>query len=263
MTRRHQNQLKINPANNSDTLMLRADPQKYLCRRAGRGGPSVRLPSAASVGTLRYTPPRTVPLAISSRSLLPRKGQFMRMISRRSTLSLVCLAALLGFVAAGAKDKPVPAKPGDFTSATIDFGIVCSDVERSVDFYTQAVGLTELAGFDVPADFGKDSGLTNNQPFHVHVLVAGEGDKATKLKLMDFKNATGKKSDQSFIHSTLGMRYTTIFVKDITVANMRMIAYGTMPLGKGLVEIPDGRFLGLYKDPDGNFIELVGAKAKK
>ncbi len=187
----------------------------------------------------------------------------MRMISRRSTLGLVCLAAVLGFVAAGAKDKPAPVKPGEFTTATIDFGIICSDVERSVDFYTQAVGLTELDGFDVPADFGKDSGLTNDQPFHVHVLVTGEGEKATKLKLMEFKKAPGKKADQSFIHSTIGMRYTTLFVKDINIANMRMIAYGTMPLGKGLVEIPDGRFLGLYKDPDGNFLELVGAKAKK
>ena len=186
----------------------------------------------------------------------------MRISSLRSTLGLACLVTVLGFVAAGAKGKPTPAKPGEFTSTTIDFGIICNDVERSVDFYTQAVGLTEVAGFDVPADFGMDSGLTNNQPFHVHVLVLGDGDKATKLKLMDFKKAPGKKSDQSFIHSTIGMRYTTIYVKDINIANMRMIAYGTMPLGKGLVEIPDGRLLGLYKDPDGNFIELVGPRAK-
>ena len=187
----------------------------------------------------------------------------MRMTSLRSTLGVACLASVLGFVAAGAKEKPAPSKPGDFTTTTIDFGIICSDVERSVDFYTQAVGLTELDGFDVPADFGKDSGLTNNQPFHVHVLVLGEGDKATKLKLMEFKKAPGKKADQSFIHSTIGMRYTTIFVKNIDAANLRMIAYGTMPLGKGVVEIPDGRFLGLYKDPDGNFVELVGARVKK
>ena len=187
----------------------------------------------------------------------------MRISSLRTTLGIACLAAVVGFVAAGAKDKSPPAKPGDFTTTTIDLGIICSDVERSVDFYRQAVGLTELEGFDVPADFGTDSGLTNSQPFHVHVLVLGEGEKATKLKLMEFKKAPGKKADQSFIHTGIGMRYTTIFVKDINIANMRMIAYGTMPLGKGLVEIPDGRLLGLYKDPDGNFIELVGARAKK
>ncbi len=192
----------------------------------------------------------------------------MRLSRSLSAVCVVVCASLLVFVVGGAKDKTkkkelATAAPGEFTTTTIDFGIICSDVERSVDFYTQAVGLKELEGFDVPADFGKDSGLTNNQEFHVHVLVLGEGDKATKMKLMEFKKAPGKKADQSFIHSTLGMRYTTIFVKNIDDANLRMIGYGTMPLGKGLVEIPDGRFLGLYKDPDGNFVELVGPKVKK
>ncbi len=177
--------------------------------------------------------------------------------------SVCSLAVAVSLVAMGAKGKPAASKPGDFAQTTIDFGIICSDVERSVDYYTQAVGLTELEGFDVPAEFGKDSGLTNEQPFRVHVLVAGEAKTATKVKLMDFKKASGKKADQSFIHSTIGMRYTTFFVNDINAANMRMIAYGSMPQGKGLVEIPDGRFLGLYKDPDGNFVELVGPKPKK
>jgi len=169
-------------------------------------------------------------------------------------------AALIALT--GAKEKEVVSKPGDFTSTTIDIGIVCSDVERSVDFYTQAVGMTELDGFDVPSELGGNVGLTDNQPFHVHVLTLGKGDKATKLKLMEFKKAPGKKSDQGFIHSTRGMRYTTIAVKDIAAANLRMIAYGSMPLGKGLQEIPGGQFLGVYRDPDQNFVELVGPKAK-
>lgn len=180
--------------------------------------------------------------------------------------AVACVVVLgAGLIAlTGAKEKEkVAAKPGDFASSTIDLGIVCSDVERSVDFYTQAVGMTELEGFDVPAELATNVGLTDNQPFRVHVLTLGKGDKVTKLKLMEFKKAPGKKADQSFIHSTKGMRYTTIAVNDITVANMRMIAYGSMPLSKGLQQIPDGRFLGLYRDPDQNFVELVGPKVKK
>lgn len=179
----------------------------------------------------------------------------------------VLCAAVLGvglFSLAGAKDKEkAVSKPGDFTSTTVDFGIVCSDAERSVDFYTQAVGMTELDGFDVDGALGQAVGLTDNQPFRVHVLVLGKGENATKVKLMEFKKAPGKKANQDFIHSTLGMRYTTFFVKDIAAANLRMIAYGSMPLSKGLQEIPDGRFLGVYRDPDGNFVELVGPKPKK
>lgn len=179
----------------------------------------------------------------------------------------VTCAVVLGvglFALAGAKDKEkVASKPGDFTSTTVDFGIVCSDAERSVDFYTQAVGMTELDGFDVDGALGQAVGLTDNQPFRVHVLVLGKGENATKVKLMEFKKAAGKKANQDFIHSTLGMRYTTFFVKDIAAANLRMIAYGSMPLSKGLQEISDGRFLGVYRDPDGNFVELVGPKPKK
>ena len=183
--------------------------------------------------------------------------------SFKAVACVVVLGAGL-FALTGAKEKEkASSKPGDFASTTIDFGIVCSDVERSVDFYTQAVGLTELDGFDVPGDLAKSVGLTDEQPFRVHVLVLGKGEKVSRMKLMEFKKAPGKKAEQGFIHSTLGMRYTTIAVNDITVANMRMIAYGSMPLGKGLTEIPDGRFLGVYRDPDQNFVELVGPKPKK
>ncbi|MBC7817053.1 MAG: bleomycin resistance protein, partial [Planctomycetaceae bacterium] len=101
------------------------------------------------------------------------------------------------------------------------------------------------------------------QAFRVHVLTLGKGDKVTKLKLMEFKKAPGKKAEHGFIHSTVGMRYTTISVNDIAAANLRMIAYGSMPLSKGLLELPDGRFLGVYRDPDQNFVELVGPKVKK
>ena len=183
------------------------------------------------------------------------------------SLKSVACVVVLGtglFALAGAKEKEkVVSKPGDFASTTIDLGVVCSNAERSVDFYTQAVGMTELAGFDVPGDLSGSVGLTDDQPFHVHVLTLGKGDKATKLKLMEFKKAPGKKAEHGFIHSTLGMRYTTIAVNDIAAANLRMIAYGSMPLGKGLQEIPNGHFLGVYRDPDQNFVELVGPKLKK
>lgn len=183
--------------------------------------------------------------------------------SLRNVFGMAILGASV-FALSGAKEKEKSeSDAGHFTSTTVDFGIVCSDVERSVDFYTQAVGMTELDHFDVDAGLAGAVGLSDNQAFRVHVLVLGKGENATKVKLMEFKKAPGKKANQDFIHSTLGLRYTTFFVKDIAAANLRMIAYGSMPLSKGLQEIPDGRFLGVYRDPDGNFVELVGPKPKK
>lgn len=149
-----------------------------------------------------------------------------------------------------------------FARNTIDVGIVVSDIEKSVAFYKDVLGFTELDGFDVPAGFAGDTGLSDQQPFHVHVLVLGEADDATKIKLMQFKDAPGKKTETAFIHSSLGISYLTIFVEDVAAAVARAKHFATSPLAKGPVALPAGFpadvYLACVKDPDGNIIELVG-----
>ena len=50
------------------------------------------------------------------------------------------------------------AEPGAFTRTTIDLGMVVTDVEKSVAFYTDVIGFTDLPGFDVPATLATDAG---------------------------------------------------------------------------------------------------------
>ncbi|MFH1722666.1 MAG: VOC family protein, partial [Candidatus Altiarchaeota archaeon] len=78
-------------------------------------------------------------------------------------LVLVCIAA--GLFAAGAAG-PSGAQSA-FSRTTIDVGVVVSDVEKSAKFYTEALGFTELGGFDVSKEMGGDSGLVDYQAFHV------------------------------------------------------------------------------------------------
>jgi len=148
-----------------------------------------------------------------------------------------------------------------FSTARIDVGVVCSDVKKSIEFYTKAIGFTEVEPFDVDAKFGADSGLSDNQAFHVHVLKLVDCQNATKLKLIQFPNKPGKKSDESFIHSTYGYSYLTIFVSDMNVSLERakkakgtIVAKSPVIIGTG----PD--WLTLLRDPDGNLIELVGPR---
>ncbi len=169
-------------------------------------------------------------------------------------LSLCLLGGLVGFAA---KDKLAPA---EFSRTSIDFGIVVSDIDKSVEFYKTALGFTEIEGFDVPAALGRDSGLAENFDFHVHVMVLGKDKNATKFKLMQFKDAPGKKVDNKYIHSSLGMSYTTIWVKDIDAAIARAKTFGAKPLAKGPVALPGDIYLAVVNDPDGNVIELVGPK---
>jgi catechol 2,3-dioxygenase-like lactoylglutathione lyase family enzyme len=181
---------------------------------------------------------------------------------RASVFSLVL--ALFGVTAVAAWAAERAAKESDFAKTTIDVGLVVSDVAKSAKFYSEALGFTEIEGFDVPAGLAKDSGLCDGHAFHVRVMVLGEGESATKIKLIEFKGVPSKKVDNSFIHSSLGMRYLTIWVADTTAAVERCKKLGVKLLAKSPVALPkgfpEGIFLTVVNDPDGNVVELVGPK---
>jgi predicted lactoylglutathione lyase len=148
----------------------------------------------------------------------------------------------------------------EFARTTIDLGIVVSDVEKAAQFYKNALGFTEVPGFDVSKEMAGDSGLSDYKAFNVRVLVLGDEESATKIKIMEFLEAPGKKVDNKFINSSLGFSYLTIFVSDTTAAVARAKKAGAAPV-KEPYQIGGGNFyLTLVKDPDGNIIELVGPK---
>lgn len=154
----------------------------------------------------------------------------------------------------------------EFARSTIDLGVVVSDLDKSAKFYTEAIGFAEAPGFSVPADFCADAGLTDNLALDIRVMVLGDGDSATKLKLMAVPGAANRKSDNSFIHSQLGYRYLTIYVADADATLERLKKAGIKPVAKGPVALPKGFPAGMtltvVRDPDGNLIELIGPTKK-
>ncbi len=148
-----------------------------------------------------------------------------------------------------------------FSREILDIGVVCSNVRQSIEFYTKAIGFTEVEGFDIDPQFGGDSGLSDNEPFHVHVLQLAAGPNATRLKLMQFPDKPGKLTDQAFIHSSYGFSYLTVFVTDMDASLERARQAGATILGKSPVIIGTGPdYLTLLRDPDGNLVELVGPR---
>jgi catechol 2,3-dioxygenase-like lactoylglutathione lyase family enzyme len=158
--------------------------------------------------------------------------------------------------------------PGEeFAKTTFDLGCVVKDIEKSVAFYKEAIGMTEQPGFSAPGSFVKDVGLADgNNELVVRVMVLGEGAEATKLKLIQAPAGLGKPGDSSTIDAQLGYRYITIMVKDMQAALARLETAGVKPLAKGPVELPaalaKGVYLTVVRDPDGNMVELVGPKAE-
>jgi len=160
----------------------------------------------------------------------------------------------------------VSAAEDEFARTTVDIGVVVSDINKSVAFYTQAVGFKEVPGFQVTGDFTGAAGLTDNHPVSVRVLVLGDGPTATRLKLMELPAAAPKRGDNKFIHSEFGFRYLTISVKDMTSAVARLEKAGVKPVGKCPLALPKSlsaeAYLTVFRDPDGNFVEFVGPKKK-
>ncbi len=177
-----------------------------------------------------------------------------------------CAAALSLVVLVCSSQVSLAQSKSEFASATIDLGVVVSDLDKSLAFYTDAIGFTETTGFSVPADFCADAGLTDSLALDIRVLVLGEGNSATKLKLMAVPGAANRKSDNSFIHSQLGYSYLTIYVADADATLARLKQAGAKPVAKGPVPLPEGFPAGMtltvVRDPDGNLIELIGPSKK-
>ena len=155
----------------------------------------------------------------------------------------------------------------NFSKQTIDLGLVVSDLNQSLKFYKAVIGFEEIPGFEVTGSFPKKVGLTDGTPLDIHVLVLGKDENATKLKLMQVQSKKkARKIKQPFIHSLTGFSYITIFVQnvDLVWSNARklgVVAYAESPqvLPAGF---PQDICLLMLKDPDGNFVEIVGPKTK-
>jgi catechol 2,3-dioxygenase-like lactoylglutathione lyase family enzyme len=146
----------------------------------------------------------------------------------------------------------------------MDLGIVVSDLNASLKFYTEVVGLTKTGSFSVGADFCREVGLTDSHDLNIQVLSPNGDTDGTGVKLMELPGVTSHKADQRFIHSQLGFSYLSFFVTDIDAASARMKAAGVTAVAKERVRIPletpVPMYLTLVADPDGNLIELIGPK---
>ena len=155
----------------------------------------------------------------------------------------------------------------NFSRQTIDLGMVVSDIEKSVSFYKQVVGFEEVDGFEVKGSFPKAVGLTDGAPLDVRVLVLGEDESATKLKMMQVDSKKPARTiNQPNIHTLTGFSYLTIFVENVDLVMTNAKKHGHEAYAKSPQILPKGfpqdLCLLMLKDPDGNFVEIVGPNTK-
>jgi catechol 2,3-dioxygenase-like lactoylglutathione lyase family enzyme len=149
------------------------------------------------------------------------------------------------------------AAQNEFSSKTIHIGVVVSNLEESMEFYTEVVGMKQTGSFDVGKDFADKSGLSNGVPFHVKVLKLAEGKQSTQFKLMSFGDKP-KKQHNEFIQDHTGMQYITINVKDLSPFIKRVRQHDIETRGDTPVKLDERNHFLLLRDPDGTIIELIG-----
>ena len=145
----------------------------------------------------------------------------------------------------------------EFASNTIGVGVVVADLERSLDFYINVIGMSKVNEFDIDEVFSRKSGLAGGEPFRVHVLKLDDHPGATSWKLISF-GKKGAHPISEFIQDDTGMQYITLLVTNLEPFLERIRKHEVELLGETPVPFDAERHFVLVRDPDGTFLELIG-----
>jgi catechol 2,3-dioxygenase-like lactoylglutathione lyase family enzyme len=168
---------------------------------------------------------------------------------------LVSIAFIAFAFASNAQKAPVP---GEFSNPTIFVGSVVTDLAKSVDFYTNIIGMTKTGEFSVDGPKAKELGLTDGRKVDVTVLKLEDSPQANEWKLMSFGTKPGHKKP-NYLHDDTGMQYITILVNHLEPIIKRIEKNNIKILSGKPSDLGGGRLFILVQDPDGTFIELIGA----
>ncbi|WP_229311234.1 VOC family protein [Larkinella soli] len=145
----------------------------------------------------------------------------------------------------------------NFSSKVIGVGVVVADLERSLDFYVNGIGMVKTGSFTINEEFSKRSGLADGASAAVTILKLENSPESTDWKLMSF----GKKAShpqQKSIQDDTGMQYITINVKALKPIVERLRQMKVPFLGSTPTPLNGKTQFVLVQDPDGTFIELIG-----
>ncbi|MEJ2163395.1 MAG: VOC family protein [Robiginitalea sp.] len=133
-------------------------------------------------------------------------------------------------------------------------GYVVENINSSVEFYTNVIGMEPAGSFDLDSDWSRDAGAAGNKPFSVKMFRLGSGPEATVLKLAYFKQSAPRVA-QNALDSPAGINYITLKYQNLHPVVRRAKEAGIPILGH---VIRDSYQLVFIRDPDGLFLELVG-----
>lgn len=147
----------------------------------------------------------------------------------------------------------------EFSHPGIFVGNVVEDLNKSVKFYTEVIGMTKTGEFSVGKEKCKILGLTDKYDLNVTVLKLEDSPNATEWKLMSV-GTKAKHPKQKWMTDDTGMQYITILVNHLDPLIERCKKYNVKILSEKPSSLDNNRFFILVQDPDGTFIELIGPR---
>lgn len=170
--------------------------------------------------------------------------------TNRMRLLIPALALLLAGSCAGFR--------GNFSSPAMVVGLVAADYDRTLDFYTDILGMRQTGSERVSEEESRRLGLANGFSYRVTTLVLDRDRNATELKILGFERSA-RAQPSNFVQDYPGLRYLTFYVEELDPFLDRLRRNDVRFLGRTPTEREDGRPYLLIQDPNGVFIELVEA----
>lgn len=137
--------------------------------------------------------------------------------------------------------------------APLEIGLTVRDLEGSLAFWRDALGLAEISRIDNPVDTACSSGIASGAYTVVRLQLPG----GERLKLFEPVAPAGAAHPGERPLSTVGLAFITLIVDDIAGVIDDMAARSFEARLPDPVELRPGVFVALVDDPDGNVVELV------
>jgi len=139
-------------------------------------------------------------------------------------------------------------------ATAIEPGIVCIDLDRMVQFYTEILGLKFATDAEASAEMSTEFG-TGPHGFRIIRLQTPNGER---IKLIQPKNTVLKQNqDPEWVFERQGITYITFVIVDVQEVTLRLKKFGVPLMSKEPVPIRKGITAIFAKDPEGNFLEFV------
>lgn len=133
------------------------------------------------------------------------------------------------------------------TRIAVDAGVLVANMEQSLDFYRDLIGLPVIAE------------ITTSLIGKGRMVQLQHG--ASLIKLVEMEESPSQNSP-SGLSSALGYRYITLMITNMDEM-MRKIEQAAVPIALPLTKLGNGAQIVMVEDPDGNVVEFVQEAERK